>query len=73
MRVKTSITLPEELLERIDQVGNNRSALIERATLAYLDKLSREERDRRDIEILNRHADEMNREMEDILEYQQGW
>lgn len=73
MRVKTSITLPEELLERIDKVGKNRSAVIEQATLAFLDRLSREERDRRDIEILNREADRMNAEMEDILEYQAPW
>ena len=70
MRVKTSITLPEELLERIDQVEKNRSSLIERATLAYLDKLSREERDRRDIEIINRNADYLNAEAMDVLEYQ---
>lgn len=73
MRVKTSVTLPAELLERMDQLENNRSALMERAVLAYLDQRSREERDRRELEILNRDADRMNREMEDILEYQQPW
>ena len=71
MRVKTSITLPEELLNRIDRVDKNRSALLERAAQAYLAKLEREERDRKDIEIINRHADRLNREAEDTLEYQQ--
>jgi len=71
VRVKTSITLPEELLNRIDRVDKNRSALLERAAQAYLAKLEREERDRKDIEIINRHADRLNREAEDTLEYQQ--
>ncbi len=73
MRVKTSITLPEELLTRLDRVDKNRSALLERAALAYLDKLSRQERDRRDLELINRNADRLNREVEDTLEYQQIW
>jgi metal-responsive CopG/Arc/MetJ family transcriptional regulator len=71
MRVKTSITLPEELLDRLDRVDNNRSALLERAAVAYLDGLERQKRDRRDIEIINRNADRLNREAEDTLEYQQ--
>ncbi len=73
MRVKTSITLPEDLLVRLDRVDKNRSALLERAALAYLDRLSREERDRRDVEIINRNADRLNREVEDAMEYQQIW
>jgi len=36
VRVKVSITLPEDLLERVDRVGSNRSAFLERAALAYL-------------------------------------
>ncbi|MEO5924615.1 MAG: hypothetical protein ABIR70_12390 [Bryobacteraceae bacterium] len=73
MRVKTSITLPEDLLSRLDKVDKNRSALLERAALAYLDRLSRQERDRRDVEIINRNADRLNREVEDAMEYQQIW
>ena len=71
MRVKTSITLPKELLHRLDLVDSNRSALLERAALAYLDRLARQERDRRDIEIINRHAERLNREAQDTLGYQQ--
>ena len=33
-------------------------------------KLSKRERDLRDIEIINRNADELNREALDVLEYQ---
>ena len=70
MRVKTSITLPEELLGRLDRVDKNRSALLERAALAYLASLEREARDRKDIRILERHAEQLNREAMDTLDYQ---
>jgi metal-responsive CopG/Arc/MetJ family transcriptional regulator len=71
VRVKTSITLPEELLGRLDRVDKNRSALLERAALAYLAQLERQVRDRNDIEIIDRNADGLNREAMDTLEYQQ--
>ena len=60
-------------MTRLDRVDKNRSALLERAALAYLDKLSRQERDRRDLELINRNAERLNREVEDTLEYQQTW
>ena len=71
MRVKTSITLPEALLSRLDRVDKNRSALLERAAEAYLARLEREQRDRRDLEIIDRNATRLNREARDTLEYQQ--
>lgn len=71
MRVKTSITLPEALLSRLDRVDKNRSALLERAAEAYLARLEREQRDRRDLEIIGRNATRLNREARDTLEYQQ--
>jgi len=71
VRVKTSITLPQELLGRIDRLDKNRSALLERAAVAYLARLEHEARDRKDLEIINRHADRLNREAMDTLEYQQ--
>lgn len=70
MRVKTSVTLPAELLARLDRVDKNRSALLERAALAHLAYLDRVERDRRDIEIIRRNAARLNREAQDTLEYQ---
>jgi len=71
VRVKTSITLPANLLSRIDHYDKNRSALLERAALAYLESLDRLERDRRDIEIIDRNAKRLNREAIDVLGYQQ--
>lgn len=70
MRVKTSITLPKALLSRLDRVDKNRSALLERAAVAYLAQLDRHARDRRDVEIIERNADRLNREALDTLEYQ---
>src|SRR5208283_497744 len=57
VRVKTSITLPKSLLSRLDSADKNRSAILERAAVAYLARLEREARDRRDIEIIERNAD----------------
>jgi metal-responsive CopG/Arc/MetJ family transcriptional regulator len=71
VRVKTSVTLPKELLRRLDRLGKNRSALLEQAALAYLANMERQTRDRRDIEIIDRHAERLNREAMDTLKYQQ--
>ena len=71
MRVKTSITLPSELLRRLDRLDRNRSALIERAALVYLAHLEKRARDRKDSEILNHNAERLNREAMDTLDYQQ--
>lgn len=71
MKVKTSITLPRELLGRLDRVDKNRSALLERAARAYLARLERQARDRRDIAIIDRNAERLNREAMATLECQQ--
>jgi metal-responsive CopG/Arc/MetJ family transcriptional regulator len=71
VRVKTSITLPKALLQRLDRLGENRSALIEQAALVYLAHLEKQSRDRKDLDILNQNADRLNGEAMDALEYQQ--
>jgi hypothetical protein len=43
---------------------------MERAARAYLDRLARAEREARDIEVINRNADRLNREAMDVLGYQ---
>ena len=55
----------------MDRVEKNRSTLLERAAVAWLARLESEERDRRDVEIINRNAERLNREAMDTLEYQQ--
>ena len=71
VRVKTSITLPQELLRRLDRINKNRSALLECAALAYLAQLERLARDERDTQIINANAGRLNREAMDTLGYQQ--
>jgi metal-responsive CopG/Arc/MetJ family transcriptional regulator len=73
MKQKTSITLSEDLLDRLDQLigpGGNRSAVMEKALDSYLTDQERRQRDARDREILNRDAARLNREARDVLAYQ---
>jgi metal-responsive CopG/Arc/MetJ family transcriptional regulator len=70
MRVKTSVTLPKDLLTRMDAIERNRSAFIERATRAYLAEMERRRRNLRDLQILNTNARGLNTEAADVLEYQ---
>lgn len=73
MKVKTSITLSNEILEAIDlHMGGyrSRSEFIETATRKFIAQLARKEAERRDLEIIDRHADSLNAEAEDVLTYQ---
>jgi metal-responsive CopG/Arc/MetJ family transcriptional regulator len=73
MKEKTSITLSREVLTGIDRIAGSRqsrSAFIEAVLLQYLRDRTRAQRDARDIEIINRHAEKLNRDAEDGLEYQ---
>lgn len=73
MKVKTSITLSEDLLKEIDAFSDdfkNRSDVIEQALRFFLDKRLRQMREARDLQILNRKADELNEEAQDVLSYQ---
>jgi metal-responsive CopG/Arc/MetJ family transcriptional regulator len=73
MKVKTSVTLSEDILKAIDeQAGTqkNRSEFIEKALRAYIAQVIRAKQDARDLEIINRQADRLNEEAEDVLSYQ---
>jgi len=73
MKIKTSITLSEDLVRAMSKRAGgfkNRSDLIETALRAFLARLVQEERDAKDLAILNREADRLNREAEDVLKYQ---
>lgn len=73
MKVKTSITLSEELLKDIDEYSEkykNRSEFIEEAVRAFIMQLIRSQQDARDLEIINKRADFLNREAGDVLTYQ---
>ena len=73
MKIKTSITLSEEILEAIDlHIGEyrSRSEFLETAVRQFIAQLARKKAERRDLEIINRHADSLNAEAEDVLTYQ---
>jgi len=73
MKSKTSITLSDSLLRELDRIvgkNGNRSELIEKAVRAYILGIARDERDRRDLEILNLSAKRMEKEAKDALRYQ---
>jgi metal-responsive CopG/Arc/MetJ family transcriptional regulator len=74
MKIKTSITISEELLKVVDkrarQHKKNRSDFIEAAVLAFIGRLIRDEQNARDLEILNRRADYLNKEAAEVLAYQ---
>jgi metal-responsive CopG/Arc/MetJ family transcriptional regulator len=70
MKVKTSVTLSEELLDAISAQERNRSEFLEAAAWAYLASQEREERYRRELALLNQYADQLNAEQSDALGYQ---
>ena len=74
MKVKTSVTLSESILATVDKrarkLRKNRSEFIEAAIATFVEQLDRGEIAARDIEIIERHADALNAEADDVLAYQ---
>ncbi len=73
MRVKTSVTIDERVLRAIDRAATrhrSRSRIIEDAAREFLARQARAAREARDLAILNAAADELNREVEDVLAFQ---
>lgn len=72
--IKTSVPISNELFNEIKSVAKeqnrNIKELVEKGMRDYLTKLMREKRDARDIEIINRHAAELNKEALESLDYQ---
>ncbi|MBA3887664.1 MAG: hypothetical protein H0X67_18325 [Acidobacteria bacterium] len=73
MKLKTSVTLSEDLVKMVDRIahkGEPRSQVLERLLREALAARAREGADRRDRDLINRHADALNAEAEDVLRYQ---
>lgn len=73
MKIKTSITLSEELLSTIDNLvdtAQNRSQFLETAAWEYIAKLRRARLNQRDLAIIEERADYLNGEIADVLAYQ---
>lgn len=76
MKVKTSITVDKGLLETVDRLSGqhrNRSEFIEAALQAYIAQMTRHQQNSKDLEIINRCADDLNKEALDVLDYQVAW
>jgi metal-responsive CopG/Arc/MetJ family transcriptional regulator len=73
MKEKTSVTLSKEVLSGIDRLAGSkqsRSAFIESVLAEHIRARARAERDARDVAIINRNTERLNREALDVLEYQ---
>ncbi len=76
MRVRTSVTLPKELLIKVDALTGKtrkRSSVVESALIEYVAKEKPEDINGRDVEIINRNANLINRQVEETLEFQAEW
>lgn len=75
MKVKTSLTLSEDLLASIDKLAGSkvsRSAFIEQILRESLERRAQARREAREVAAINRHAAQLNIEMSDALSFQAG-
>lgn len=73
MKYKTSVTLSEEVIRALDDLKgehSNRSQAIEKAVHFYIEQRRRQKREARDLKILNSKYKSLNKEAEDVLDYQ---
>ena len=72
MKVRTSVTVDKRLLETVDRLSgkDDRSRFIEAAIRAYIAQVVRRRQTVKDLEIIDRSADDLNREALDVLDYQ---
>ena len=71
-KAKTSVSLSKTILKELSMLnkGSSTSEFIEKALVYYLNELKRQERMRRDIEIINANAARFNRDAEENLKFQ---
>ncbi len=73
MRVKTSLTLSEDVLRAVRREarkGESRSQTIERLVREGVAARTRRTAEERDLARINRYADRLNAEADDVLGYQ---
>ena len=73
MKIKTSVTISEDVLKAVDAFSgphSNRSEFIETAVRRFVEHLRRERRNAKDLAIINRRSKRLNREALEVLEYQ---
>ena len=73
MKVKTSLTLSEDLVDSLDRLAPptvSRSSFIEHILRDYVEGRAQARREAREVAQINRHAAELNDEMKDVLSFQ---
>lgn len=73
MKLKTSITLSEDILKTVERAatkGESRSETIERLLRESLGARARHAADERDRALIDKHAGQLNDEADDVLGYQ---
>ncbi|OFW09634.1 MAG: hypothetical protein A3H96_02535 [Acidobacteria bacterium RIFCSPLOWO2_02_FULL_67_36] len=73
MKVKTSVTLSDDVLKavrRVTRKGESRSETMERLLREGLIARARRTADAQDLALINQHADALNAEAGDVLGYQ---
>ena len=73
MKVKTSITLSEDVLHEIERIlpdSTSRSTFIEKAIRNFLKQKRRGQQEKKDMEIINQVAKRLNKEASNVLSYQ---
>ena len=73
MKLKTSLTLSEDLLAKVDRLAGpkvSRSAFIERVLRDFVEGRAQARREAREVAAINRHASKLNAEMKDALSFQ---
>jgi metal-responsive CopG/Arc/MetJ family transcriptional regulator len=73
MKLKTSITLSEDIVKYVDSSAGKhqtRSEFIENALRDFIARQQQKKRDLKDLAIINRRSEKLNKEAEDVLSYQ---
>ena len=73
MKLKTSLTLSEDLLAELDRIAgpeSSRSSFIEKILRDFLAQREKARRLAQDVAAINQHAGKLNAEMSDALSYQ---
>ena len=75
MKMKTSLTLSEDLLAVLDRMAGpdiSRSSFIEKILRDFLAQREKAQRLALDVAAINQHAGKLNAEMSDALSFQAG-
>ena len=76
MKQKTSLTLSEDLLAKLDRMAGphvSRSSFVEKILRDFVDGRAQARRAAREAAAINRHAAKLNAEMKDALSFQAGF